>query len=203
MTRGRAAYESETYFLQAALRLAAAGERYARTPFETRTIDLAAGASLPDLEKTEAVVLANVANLRGRHADRLGEFVEGGGGLLVFTGDRVEPEGTRELTAAGLGVGTFSGLPLPPSCPGGLNDGMSGTQSSSHLTTQSTATCAGRCSRRSRVSKPIRRPGCWRGSGVVNPHFWSGPRAGKILWFTSACDRGWGDWPARDGCTCR
>ena len=39
---GRAPYESETYFLQAALRLAPPGERYAKTPFDTRTVDLVA-----------------------------------------------------------------------------------------------------------------------------------------------------------------
>ena len=38
---GRAPYESETYFLQAALRLAPPGERYAKSPFDTRTVDLA------------------------------------------------------------------------------------------------------------------------------------------------------------------
>ncbi len=41
---GRAPYESETYFLQAALRLAPPGERYAKTPFDVATVDLAGSA---------------------------------------------------------------------------------------------------------------------------------------------------------------
>ena len=36
---GRVPYESATYFLQAALRLAPTGERYARSPFDPRTVD--------------------------------------------------------------------------------------------------------------------------------------------------------------------
>ena len=60
---GRVPFESETYFLQAALRLAPPGEHYAKTPFDPRSVDFVAGTSLPDLEKTEAVVLANVGNL--------------------------------------------------------------------------------------------------------------------------------------------
>ena len=36
---------------------------------------------------------------------RLGDFVDRGGGLLVFTGDRVRPEWARVLEGAGLGVG--------------------------------------------------------------------------------------------------
>ena len=106
---GRAPYESETYFLQAALRLAPTGERYAKSPFDARTVDLVGGSELPDLEKTEAVVLANVENLGASDAKRLGEFVERGGGLLVFTGDRVRPGSLAALEAAGLGVGEVLG----------------------------------------------------------------------------------------------
>ena len=102
---GRALYESETYFLQAALRLAPPGEHYAKTPFDPQTVELAGGTGLPDLEKTEAVVLANVEKLGASDVKRLGDFVERGGGLLVFTGDRVRPEWARVLEAAGLGVG--------------------------------------------------------------------------------------------------
>ena len=54
-------------------------------------------------------MLANVENLGASDAKRLGEFVERGGGLVVFTGDRVRPEGTRVLEAAGLGVGEVLG----------------------------------------------------------------------------------------------
>src|SRR5262249_22998286 len=106
---GRASYESETYFLQAALRLAPPGERFARTPFDVATVDLFGSNGLPDLGKTATVVLANVESLSASDARRLGEFVERGGGLLVFTGDRVGADGTRVLASAGLDVGEVLG----------------------------------------------------------------------------------------------
>ena len=101
---GRVPDESETY-LQAALRLgcpASAMEK--RRSIRGRSISW--GRRKPaDLQKTAAVVLANVESLGALDANRLGEFVERGGGLVVFTGDRVGPEGTRGLETAGLGVG--------------------------------------------------------------------------------------------------
>ena len=61
---GRSPMESETYFLMAALRLAPDGETYAKAPFDPRVIDLfEARGGLPDLGKSAAVVLANVAEL--------------------------------------------------------------------------------------------------------------------------------------------
>ena len=42
------------------------GEHYAKTPFDPRTVELVGGTGLPDLEKTEAVVLANVEDARRR-----------------------------------------------------------------------------------------------------------------------------------------
>ena len=106
---GKSPYESETYFLQAALRLASPTERYTKSPFDTRTVELVGSTGLPQLGKTEAVVLANVEDLGASDARRLAEFVERGGGLLVFTGDRVRREGARALEAAGLRVGDILG----------------------------------------------------------------------------------------------
>ncbi len=114
---GRASYESETYFLQAALRLAPPAQRFARTPFDVATVDLVSGVNLPDLNQTAAVVLANVGSLGASDAHRLGEFVERGGGLLVFTGDRVGPEGTRELAAVGLDAGEVVAPANAPELP--------------------------------------------------------------------------------------
>jgi hypothetical protein len=193
---GRAPYESETYFLQAALRLAPAGERYGKTPFDTRAVDLVAGTSLPDLDKTEAVVLANVESLSASDANRLGEFVDRGGGLLVFTGDRVTPEGTRALAAAGLGVGTDLAPARATDLPWRLERWQAGHP----------------------VFKPFDDP---EHGDLRRPMFTSITRLkpdpdarvlawfrgaepallertkgrGRILWFTSACDRAWGDWP--------
>jgi Aerotolerance regulator N-terminal len=193
---GRALYESETYFLQAALRLATPGEHYAKTPFDPRTVELVSGTGLPDLEKTEAVVLANVEGLGASDVKRLGDFVERGGGLLVFTGDRVRPEAARGLEAAGLGVGEVLEATTATELPWRLE----------------------RWELRHLVFKPfadpehgdLRRP-AFTAITPIKPHpdarvlawFRGGEPAllertkgrGKVLWFTSACDLAWGDWP--------
>jgi hypothetical protein len=193
---GRASYESETYFLQAALRLAAPTERYAKSPFDTQTVDLVGSSGLPDLGKTEAVVLANVASLSASDARRLAEFVERGGGLVVFTGDRFGPDLARALAAVGLGAGEVLGPANATDLPWRLE----------------------RWEARHPVFKPfadpehgdLRRPRFTTITRItpdpearVLASFRGGEPAvlerakgrGKVLWFASACDRGWGDWP--------
>ena len=193
---GNHPYQSETFFLQAALRLASQGEVYAKTPFDSQRVELSGGTGLPDLEKIEAVVLANVEALSDADLKRLSTFVERGGGLLVFTGDRVRPEGAARLAAAGLGVG----------------------QVLEHLTAAELPWRLERWEAEHPVFKPfagaergdLRRPAFTTitpikpedGSRVL-AWFRGGQPAlveqtkgqGKVLWFASACDRAWGDWP--------
>ena len=176
---GRVPYEAATYFLQAALRLAPTGERYARSPFDPRTVTLAGGAVLPDLEKTEAVVLADVDDLGAADAQRLGQFVENGGGLLVFTGDRLVAGGGRGLEAAGLGVGKILGPASAADLPWRLDRWEAPTPSSSRSPTPSTATFAGRCLTRSRGLSPIRTHGCSRRSAGASRRSWSGRRGAE------------------------
>ncbi len=193
---GRAAYESETYFLQAALRLAPTGERYAKSPFDVQTVDLAGSTELPDLQKTNTVVLANVEDLGPSDAQRLGAFVERGGGLVVFTGDRVRPGSTQALEAAGLGAGEILGPANATDMPWRLE----------------------RWETRHPVFQPfadpehgdLRRPAFTAITRIKPDHevrvlawFRGGEPAllertkgrGRVLWFTSACDLAWGDWP--------
>jgi hypothetical protein len=92
-----------TYFLEATLRLAPEGELYAGSPFEPRSI--AADERWPDLEKFDAVVLSDVADVDRRDAEALADFVEGGGGLVVFTGENVTQDRIQSLQSAGLTVG--------------------------------------------------------------------------------------------------
>ena len=98
---GRTRVESETFFLQTALRLAAPGETYEKAPFVVTTIESSGGSILPDLTKIRAVVLANLGDLSQADAKRLGSFVDQGGGLLVFTGDRVGAEVANTLKRQG------------------------------------------------------------------------------------------------------
>ncbi len=133
------AITSETYFLDAALRLADAGDSYSASPFAPTLLTYADGVSFPNLSgadvgqvsnlpvnsnenrsKTlkasdgqvgnlphgfDTVVLANVADVSKPDADQLASFVRSGGGLLVFTGDRVSAKSCSTLTDAGLTVG--------------------------------------------------------------------------------------------------
>jgi hypothetical protein len=193
---GRTPFESETYFLQAALRLAPAGERFAKSPFDTRTVELVGGASLPDLGKYEAVVLANVESLSASDARRLAEFVDRGGGLLVFTGDRVRPEGAKVLESAGLGVGEVLGPAPAAELPWRLErweahhpvfrpfeDPEHGDLHRPAFTTIT----------RIKPAADARVLAWFRGGEPAVLERSQG--RGRVLWFASACDRAWGDWP--------
>ena len=159
-------------------------------------VDLAGNVDLPDLNTTSAVVLANVGSLAAADARRLAAFVERGGGLVVFTGDRVRAEAARELAAAGLDVGEVVGPANAPELPWRLD----------------------RWEARHPVFAPFADP---EHGDLRRPAFATitrikpGPEAhvlawfrgdepallertkgrGRVLWFTSACDRAWGDWP--------
>lgn len=92
---------SETFLLEAALRLAPPGKTYAHSPFSTRTVYYRSDGTLPALDNLDLVVLAD-APLSAFDAARLAAFVEAGGGLLVFGGDRMTPEDATPLADAGL-----------------------------------------------------------------------------------------------------
>jgi hypothetical protein len=193
---GRAPYESETYFLQAALRLAPTGERYEKSPFDVQTIDLVGSGELPDLNKTDTVVLANVENLGASDARRLGEFVERGGGLLIFTGDRVRPGSTGSLQAAGLGVGEVVGPANATEMPRRLerwdtqHPVFAPFADPEHGDVRRPAFTA---ITRIKPDQAVRVLAWFRGG---EPALLSRSKGrGKVLWFTSACDRAWGDWP--------
>jgi hypothetical protein len=101
---------SETYYLEAALRLAPTGETYADSPFRATAVPLAAGDRLPDLSAYRIVVLANVPELSRGDASALAKFVQAGGSLMIFTGGRVEAEGYKAAAVAGLCVGEIAGI---------------------------------------------------------------------------------------------
>ena len=194
---GRSSYEAETYFLRAALRLAPDGETNEKSPFDPKTIDVEhLRAGLPDLQEMSAVVLANVGGLSASDASRLAEFVAKGGGLTVFTGDRVTAEGAATLVNAGLGVGKVVGPETVADRPWRLS-----SWEGSHpvfapfadpeygdLRRPSFATIT-----RVEPESPAR----------VMARFQDGVPAliekavgkGKVLWFVSTCDRSWGNWP--------
>ena len=116
-----AAITSETYFLNAALRLAEAGDSYSESPFAPTLVTYAADTSLPKFSEFDAVVLANVADVSKPDAEQLASFVRSGGGLLVFTGDRVTAKSSSTLTEAGLTVGEIGDTKVTSDLPWRLN----------------------------------------------------------------------------------
>lgn len=185
---------SETFYLEAALRLAAPGETFADCPFAPHVVRFA-DQGLPALDGVDLVVLANVADVSPAEAGRLAEFVSGGGGLLVFTGEQMTPERCASLHAAGLTPGAIAGIERSSDLPHRWQ-----TWDESHP-----------------LFEPFRDPqhGDLRrlafdaytriepaeGTTVL-ARFRDGGAAlldrpmgrGRVLWFTSTANRAWGDW---------
>src|SRR5262249_58537014 len=81
------AHQDELFFLRLALTAAPEGQK---APFAIRSV---APAELADLElsKYPLVVLANVERLSEQSVEKLEEYADGGGSVLVFLGDKVNP----------------------------------------------------------------------------------------------------------------
>jgi hypothetical protein len=89
---------NETFFLELALQ-APSGRGRTVSPIETRTVT-AAELGRERLSDYACVVAANVPRFGELQADRLRQYVEGGGGLIIFAGDRVDPAACNAALAA-------------------------------------------------------------------------------------------------------
>jgi hypothetical protein len=184
---------SSTYFLESALRLAPEGELYSASPFEPRQI--AAGDPLPSLEKFDVVVLSDVGDLDRRDAEQLAGLVERGGGLLVFGGENVTAERTKELAAAGLTVGEITGIQHSTDLPMRL-----GTWDARHpIFMAFSDPQLGDLARLAFTACTKITPAQ---DAKVLASFKNGTPAvlekrldkGSVVWFTSTADRRWSDW---------
>ena len=91
---GRRDYESETFFLEAAL----------QPGNQIVPIDLTQSSQLPntsEISKYDVIILANVEKLTGGAAQSLKTFVGAGGGLIITAGDRLDLEAYRSALDAG------------------------------------------------------------------------------------------------------
>ena len=113
--------DDETFFLESTLRLAGPSETFADSPFSPAVIRYDDSTSLPSLADYQVVVLVNVKTLQDSDAGRLGTFVRGGGGLLVFTGDQVNAKGYEPLAKAGLTVGEIGPIKVTRDLPWRIN----------------------------------------------------------------------------------
>jgi hypothetical protein len=184
---------SSTYFLEAALRLAPAGELYPASPFEPRQI--AASERLPSLDKFDVVVLSDSADFDRRDAQELARFVERGGGLLVFCGENVTAERSGALAAAKLTVGQIGGVQHAVDLPLRL-----ATWDSKHpIFAPFSDPQLGDLARLAFTACTKIAP---ESDAKVLARFRDGTPAviekrlakGTIVWFTSTCDRRWSDW---------
>ncbi|QDV42891.1 hypothetical protein Enr13x_27420 [Stieleria neptunia] len=99
---GSKAWENETYFIETALRLRTpVGTGPART-FEVERLVWDRGSGFPDLAGFRLIVIANLSRFTERDAVRLNAFVQRGGNVLWFPGDRSTDAVHERLQAAGL-----------------------------------------------------------------------------------------------------
>ncbi len=96
---GPSVFTNETYYLETALRLGLPGDAVKEappTPYEPVRIEAASPTvALPDLTGFRVVVLCNVGGVSQESAGSLLRFVEAGGSLVIFLGDRAARAGTR------------------------------------------------------------------------------------------------------------
>ena len=197
MLPGASPVASETYFLETAIGLADHDPGPSAGPFAAVTVPYDPAAGLPDLRnKTSLVVLTNVASLSGADARRLAEFVRGGGGLLVFTGENVQADGCRAMAAEGL-------------CPGQIGSIVRADALEWRLVEYETEHPVF-----SPFSDPqygdLRRPAFHAYTRIrpsaeakILARFRGGDPAvlekklgsGKVLWVATTCGLGWSDWP--------
>jgi hypothetical protein len=91
---GRRDYESEIFFLEAAL----------QPENQIVPINLTQSRQLPnasEISKYDVIILANVEKLTGAEARSLKTFVGAGGGLIITAGDRMDLEAYRSALGAG------------------------------------------------------------------------------------------------------
>ena len=191
---GISVYGDETYYLKMALRLRLTDQDAPLTPYEPTRLAWGDGSTLLDLSPFRVVVSCNVARLGEGDLAALRTFVSGGGGLLVFTGDRVGTEDYAAWERAGLLPATVEGAAAPDLYrfdtwdhdhpifrP--LSDPQQGDlrRVAFHQITRLRLLPAARVLASAQTGDPL----------VVEGRLGKG----KVLLVASAADRDWGDWP--------
>jgi hypothetical protein len=111
--QGASAYASETYYLEASLRLSSSAVEGPPRTHEVERIVWQDGEGFPILQGFRAVILANVGRLSETDTERLVEFVSAGGGLLVFSGEQASrPAALLALRESKLVPARVSATPL-------------------------------------------------------------------------------------------
>lgn len=109
---GRSVFANETYFLETALRLTTEETEGRLRAFEPDRMVWETGEGFPRLDGFRVVVLANVRRLTSADGDRLKQYVEQGGKLLIFAGDQTTRETLEPLAARNLLPGVIAASPV-------------------------------------------------------------------------------------------
>lgn len=196
---GRNEYDSDTYFLETALRLTTPmGDAPART-FEVERLVWDRGEGFPDLGGFRLIVLANVGRFTGSDAARLREFLDDGGNVLLFAGDRMTPAVFEALQQSQI---------LPAGPPPSARD-LAGRVTEVAVTHPALAPFADPQHgdlRRLTVSRLIDLAGDqpagedrWDAvllrSGDLPVMTERSVGAGRLILVATTADRGWNDWP--------
>jgi len=107
--------QSETFFLSRALNPAGEKDSSLFLP----TVIIPEGLPAASLDSYQAVVLCNIATIPDVFLDKLRSFVQQGGGLLIFAGDRIQAESYNRLAHS-----------APPLLPAELRERKLGAESS-------------------------------------------------------------------------
>lgn len=186
--------DSETFFLREALAPVPPAER-SSYPVKPRVVS---GSNLEAeaLDRYEAVVLANVADVSLAFADRLARFVEKGGGLVVFPGGNFRPESYNALLCRRHGLLPASFVP---------REGDIGPRTRSLIPAETNPLSLERDLLAGVKFRQIQRLQLGEGDYRVNLRYDDGQPAlvesnygqGKVFVFTSSADLAWNDFAVR------
>lgn len=186
--------DSETFFLREALAPVPPAER-SSYPVKPRVVS---GSNLEAeaLDRYEAVVLANVADVSLAFADRLARFVEKGGGLVVFPGGNFRPESYNALLYRRHGLLPASFVP---------REGDIGPRTRSLIPAETNPLSLERDLLAGVKFRQIQRLQLGEGDYRVNLRYDDGQPAlvesnygqGKVFVFTSSADLAWNDFAVR------
>ncbi|HWH76132.1 MAG TPA: hypothetical protein VNT76_02130, partial [Candidatus Binatus sp.] len=183
--------QSESFFLIRALN--PAGER--DSSLFLPTVILSDGMNAANLESFQVVMLCNVASLPDSFVAKLQNYLRQGGGLLIFAGDKIQPDNYNQKLAQIL--------------PGPLRDKKTGPEASGEkidkidLTHPALQALAEPILQES--LKSVRVWGYARGSGKALIALANGDPllleqkvgAGKVMLVSTSADRDWSDLPVK------
>jgi hypothetical protein len=192
----------ELFFLRLALTAAPEGQK---EPFQLRAVGPAEVAGT-DLAGFPLVVLANVEKLSDEAVEKLEGYVAGGGKLLVFLGDRVNPTFYNDALA---GANRRHGGLLPARL-GAIRDRQKGDPAGfiSAVNYEHRALAAFGEPKLGSLLGPSLTFGAWPVTAPPSNVLMKSSKGlpllcekafgkGQVLLFTSTCDRDWSDFPIR------